>query len=71
MKDYPQKTVWVNVEFIRMTDRAILIRDLKGQPVWVPQSHILDQEDDFEDLESGMATGFEIKEWVAIEKDLI
>ena len=60
--------VEVDVEEIRRTDAAILVRDADDKQIWLPLSQVVILEEDF--LPGG-SMKLLIPEWLAIEKGLV
>ena len=68
MSRYDAQRVEVSVEFVRRTDRAILVKDGGDEELWLPLSQV---EDFAEDAKPGDALDISLPEWLAKEKGLI
>lgn len=60
-------TVWLDV-LVKISRLKATLVDNGDTEAWIPNSLILDAEDDIED---GVETRIEIAEWLAIEKGLV
>jgi hypothetical protein len=61
----------VSVQYVRQTERAVLILD-GVKEIWLPKSQVnKDEEPDYDNLIQGDEISLFIPEWLAMDKDLI
>lgn len=65
-RDYANEIVEIEGTVKHETDAAVLIDTGGDEPVWIPRSQILSEEDGDDGL-----TVFEITGWIAIQKGLV
>ncbi len=62
-------TVEIEVEVLRETDKALLVRTAEGDEVWIPQSQI-DDDSEVYSVKSSPGT-MTVTLWIATQKGLV
>ena len=60
----------VEVDYLRHTAAAVLVRDANDREIWLPFSTV-EYDGDMGDLTSGDAITLQVQEWIAKKNDLI
>jgi hypothetical protein len=62
------KIIELKIQIEHFTNKAILVKNLNDNKVWIPKSQI---ELDDEELSIGQIQEIQIPEWIAVDKELV